>query len=148
MTSGERTLAQPRDAILGAVEEETEHRYKASLRVFSRSLSADELVKALGEPTVSRAADDPVRQRGPKREQSLWRLESRLDENAPLDQHIAALLDAIDAHRDGFDAIRQYCEIDIFCGIFSGGGQGGFTMEPDLTRRVADLGLAVGFDIY
>jgi hypothetical protein len=130
------------------VDEEAEHRYKASLRVFSQSLNAAELVQALGEPTVSRAAGDPVRQRGPKRGQSLWRLESKLHENTPLDQHIAALLDAIDAHREGFDAIRQYCEIDIFCGIFSGGGQGGFTLEPDLIRRVAELGLAVGFDIY
>jgi Domain of unknown function (DUF4279) len=128
-----------------------QHRYKASLRVFSRTLGAAQLQQALGEPTVSYNAGDPVSQRradAPKRDRSQWMLESGLDEHAPLDAHIAALLDAIDARRDGFDAIRPDSEIDIFCGIFSGGGQGGFTLEPDLERRLADLALAVSFDIY
>ena len=44
--------------------------------------------------------------------------------------------------------IRPDCEIDIFCGLFSGGGQGGFTLEPDLSRRLGEPTLAVGFDIY
>jgi hypothetical protein len=127
------------------------HRYKASLRVFSRSLGAGELTRALGEPTKSHDAGDPVSRHRPnstRHKTALWLLESGIDETAPLDQHIAALLDRIDARRADFDAIRQECEIDIFCGIFSDGDQGGFTLEPDIIRRLAEVGLALGFDIY
>jgi hypothetical protein len=133
------------------MSEEGHHRYKASLRVFSRTLSSAELTGVLGEPTKSHDAGDAVTQRrpdAPKRDQALWLLESGLEDTTPLDQHIAAVLDVIDAHREGLDAIRDQCEIDIFCGIFSGGGQGGFALEPHLSRRIAQAGLAVIFDIY
>jgi hypothetical protein len=133
------------------VPDENVHRYKASLRVFSRSLGAGELTHALGNPTKSHDAGDPVSRHRPnatKHKTALWLLESGIGETAPLDQHIAVLLDAIDARRDDFDAIRDECETDIFCGIFSDGDQGGFTLEPDIIRRLAEVGLAVGFDIY
>jgi hypothetical protein len=73
---------------------------------------------------------------------------SALEEAAALDRHVSELLDYIDANREGFQTIREHCEIDIFCGIFSGPDQGGFTFEPELSRRLADADLAVGFDIY
>jgi hypothetical protein len=39
--------------------------------------------------------------------------------------------------------------MDMFCGIFTGSnGQGGFTFEPELSRRLADLALPVVFDLY
>jgi uncharacterized protein DUF4279 len=136
---------------LEAVPDEKAHRYDASLRVFSRSLTAAELTHALGRPSSSYDVGDPVSHRRPKagkRKQALWLLESGLDESNPLDQHITALLDFIDAHRKGFAAIRPQCESDIFCGVSSGGGQGGFALEPELVNRLADVGLAVVFDIY
>ena len=131
--------------------EEVHHRYTASLRVFSRTLEAADLTRALGEPTKTYDAGDPVSQRRPntpKRDRAMWLRKSGLDEAKLLDRHIEVLLDVIDDRREQFEAIRQECEISIFCGIFSSGGQGGFTLEPELTRRVADLRLAVGFDIY
>ena len=136
---------------LRSMPEEPHHRYKASLRVSSRTLSSAELTRELGKPTRSHDAGDPVTRRrpdAPKRDRALWLLGSGVEQTAPLDQHIAAVLDFVDAHREGLDAIRDQCEIDIFCGIFSGGGQGGFTLEPDLSRRIAQAGLAVIFDIY
>jgi hypothetical protein len=128
-----------------------DHRYKASLRVFSQTLTVAELTGALGEPTESHDRGDPVSKHRPgeaKYRNAMWRLGSALEETAPLDQHISALLDYTDTNREGFVAISEQCEIDIFCGIFSGRDQGGFTFEPELSRRLAEADLAVGFDIY
>ena len=136
---------------LGSVSEDARHRYRAPLRVSSRTLGIAELSQALGSPTGSHDAGDPVTRRrpdAPKRKEALWLRESGLDEAVPLDQHIAALLDVIDARHDDFKAIRERCEIDIFCGVFSGEGQGGFALDPDVSRRLADADLAVVFDIY
>ena len=39
--------------------------------------------------------------------------------------------------------------MDIFCGIFSGtDAQGGFTIDTEQLRRLADLQLDVTFDLY
>jgi len=133
------------------VSEEAHHRYDAKLRVFSRTLRLAELSQALGDPSRGHDVGDPVTRRhadAPKRKEALWLRESGLNEAAPLDQQIAALLDFIDAHHDAFQAIRPQCNIDIFSGISSGGGQGGFALEPEVSRRLADAGLAVVFDIY
>jgi Domain of unknown function (DUF4279) len=127
------------------------HRYKASLRVCSRTLTVADLSRVLGEPTKSHEAGEPVTQRhpdAPTRDQALWLRESGLDEATPLDQHITALLHYLDGHRQAFDAIRDQCEADIFCGIFARGAQGGFTLEPHITQRLATARLPVSFDIY
>jgi hypothetical protein len=50
---------------------------------------------------------------------------------------------------DQLGRLRPECSIDVFCGIFSGDhAQGGFEFEPALMLRLADLELAVVFDIY
>jgi hypothetical protein len=67
----------------------------------------------------------------------------------PLDEHIDELVVFAEIHRDALDSLRADCSIDIFCGVFSGeGAQGGFALEPSLTRRLSDLQLAVEFDLY
>jgi hypothetical protein len=41
------------------------------------------------------------------------------------------------------------CSVDVWCGILSGDDtQGGFKLDPGLFLRLADLGLAVWFDVY
>jgi hypothetical protein len=79
----------------------------------------------------------------------MWLLESTLDRARPLDQHIEEIAAFVEAHQQAVDSLRDQCVIDIFCGLFSGdGAQGGFTIEPALSGRLADLRLPVGIDIY
>ncbi|WP_394615258.1 DUF4279 domain-containing protein [Lentzea sp. JNUCC 0626] len=127
------------------------HEYKASLRVFSKSLALAELVAVLGEPAWGYDIGDPVGRLpdGPRRTMSYWSLGSSAERTSPLDEHIAELVAFVEAHRREFGAIRSNVEIDIFCGVFTADdAQGGFTLTTDLMRRLAELDLEVGFDLY
>ncbi|GLY53760.1 DUF4279 domain-containing protein [Lentzea sp. NBRC 102530] len=128
-----------------------EHEYKASLRVFSTSLVLAELVAALGEPARGHDIGDPVGRLpdGARRTMSYWSRAGRAERTSPLDEHIAELVAFVEAHRREFDALRGDVEIDIFCGVFTADdAQGGFTLTVDLMRRLAELELEVGFDVY
>jgi hypothetical protein len=79
----------------------------------------------------------------------MWRRESGLDRQTPLDKHIEVLVAFAEANREGIVTLRDRCLIDIFCGLFSGDGtQGGFAIEPELSARLAALSLPVVFDLY
>jgi Domain of unknown function (DUF4279) len=79
----------------------------------------------------------------------MWLIESGLDKRHTLDEHLAAIADRVEEQLGDFEAIRDACDIDIFCGIFSGDdGQGGFVIEPSLSKRLSRLRLTVAFDIY
>lgn len=127
------------------------HEYTATLRVFSTTLSCDELIRQLGEPTKSYEVGDPVSSRtpaGPKREQNMWALDSPNDRDS-MEMHLTALVDYVERNQKAFDSVRQDCEMDIFCGMFSGTeAQGGFTLDTEQIRRLADLQLEVTFDLY
>jgi hypothetical protein len=127
------------------------HEYKASLRVLSDTVTLAELRTRLGEPTNGYDIGDPVSTAlgAPQRQAACWLLESGLDRTRPLDEHIAALIAIVEERREAFDSLRDRCEIDIFCGVFSGkDAQGGFGLDPTLTGRLSNLGLPVEFDIY
>ncbi|GHH60822.1 DUF4279 domain-containing protein [Lentzea cavernae] len=132
--------------------ERDQHEYKASLRVFSETLTLADLVASLGEPTRSYDVGDPVSPRrpdGPRRAVSHWALRSRAQPTSPLDEHLSELVVFVEAHSREIEALRDKAEIDVFCGVFAGDdAQGGFTLTADLMRRLAALGLDVGFDLY
>jgi hypothetical protein len=130
---------------------EDAHEYKASLRVCSETVGLAELRARLGEPTSAYDIGDPVSRRSeaPTRRAALWRFDSGLDRKRPLDEHIAALIAVVEVRQDAFDSLRDLCDIDLFCGVFSAkDAQGGFVLEPSLSRRLSDLRLPVVFDIY
>ena len=79
----------------------------------------------------------------------MWSLESGLTRTTPLDAHIEALVTFLEAKQEAIVEIRNRCVIDIFCGLFSAdGAQGGLTIEPTLSARLAALDLSVGVDVY
>ena len=133
------------------VTESGEHEYDATLRVFSERLTAAELRARLGEPSSGWDKGDPVSKRSPGafRRNASWLLESGLDRTRSLSEHIEVLLDAVDARREGFDAIRPDCEIDVFCGLWSGEAtRGGPILWPDLLARLVELELPLSLDHY
>jgi hypothetical protein len=79
----------------------------------------------------------------------MWSRESGLDRSSPLDEHIEELVAFAETNSETIDSLRTECDIDIFCGLFSGDdAQGGFTIEPTLSARLAELRLPVSIDIY
>ena len=134
------------------MDEPVGHEYVAALRVSSERLKLAELEALLGEPTKGHDIGDPVSRKrpdGPKRRHANWSLKSSVDRRQPLDEHIEELVAYAEAHRDALNSLRADCRIDIFCGLFSGNdAQGGFTIEPSLSKRLSDLQLAVAVDVY
>jgi hypothetical protein len=130
------------------------HEYEASLRVVSDKLRLAELTAVLGEPTDGTDKGDPVsrsRPEGPKRPRTRWGFTSHAARTQPLDEHIEEIVAYVEAHREAFDSVRPQVRMDIFCGIFSADGSltmGGFTLAPDLLRRLVDLGLPVRIEVY
>lgn len=128
-----------------------EHEYRATLRVFSDTLSADALAARLGEPSHGYDKGDPISARSPGafRRDSYWALDSGLERARVLHDHIVVLLDAIDARREAFDAIRADCEIDVFCQLFSGEAtRGGPILRPELLARLVERELPLRLDHY
>ena len=117
--------------------------YTASLRVISETLGLAELTNRLGEPSEGHDLGDPISSSRPdsgRRKHAIWMLESGLDRTRPLDEHIEALVEAVEAQPEAFEAIREKSRIDVFCGLFSGdGAQGGFTLEPQPSARLGGV---------
>ncbi len=133
------------------MDEPERHEYTAALRISSERLNLAEVEARLGKGTDGRDIGDPVMPRrpdGPRRRQTHWSMNSAIARTRPLDEHIDELVTFAESHRESLESLQADCQIDIFCGVFSGVGQGGFAIEPSLSRRLGDLKLAVEFDIY
>jgi hypothetical protein len=127
-----------------------QHEYTAALRVISETLRLGELTLALGQPTTSHDIGDPVGRGGGERKHAYWGRESRIERTRPLNEHVELLLTFAEARRGSLAELRERgCRIDVFCGVFSEStAQGGWVFEPELSRRLAELGLPVSFDLY
>ena len=79
-----------------------------------------------------------------------WRIHSQVnDPAAPLDAHIANLLDLVEPRLPALREIVKPLETGINCVAYFEAHQGnGFHLSADLLRRLADYGLTVDFDLY
>ena len=134
------------------VDEQEPHEYQASLIVIGEAISLADLIAVLGSPSDSYDRGDSVSLRnpdGPKRQRAYWSLESEGGRARPLEDQIDDLVTFAEQRQEAFAAFMPRVERRIFCGVFSGNdAQGGFTLEPALLRRLADLKLEVVFDLY
>jgi hypothetical protein len=103
-------------------DQATRHEYTASLRVSSRAISLADMADRLGEPSSGHDIGDPISRRpgAGRRRHAMWSRDSGLDRSRPLDEHIEALVAFAEANPGAIDSLRAECDIDIFCGLFSG----------------------------
>ena len=81
-------------------------------------------------------------------EENLWMLESWAESSLPLEIHILQLVDFLEQRLPGVTKLIRDCDIDIFCQYSSANGQGGFTLEADVMKRLIAIPLEIIFDIY
>jgi hypothetical protein len=108
------------------------------------------MVAVLGSPTKSHDVGDPVGRLGGVRKHASWALEASVGRTRPLDEHLEPLVVFAERHREELASLRaQGCRVDLFCGVFADpDAQGGWVFTPELSRRLAELELAVSFDLY
>jgi hypothetical protein len=100
--------------------------------------------------TTSYDVGDPVGRLDGARRHASWILEAPVDRLRPLDEHLAPLVHFADRRRSELASLRAAgYRIDLFCGVFANSdAQGGWVYEAELSRALADLNLAVSFDLY
>lgn len=82
-------------------------------------------------------------------EKDAWLLERSLQTIDEVPAVLAALAKSLAPRRAELQTIRETADlVDIIIGLFIEEGTGGLELGPDLLKELADLGLAVGFDIY
>lgn len=128
-----------------------QNRYSASLRISSKTLNVADITTILGiEPTRTHEKGKPFSSRNPSRlrQESLWLLESGLNSSEPLDAHMEKLADFIQDKAVLLKYLIPICYMDIFCGVFSESGQGGFVFNPVILKKLTAIPIEIVFDLY
>ncbi len=123
---------------------------RCTLRISSSALSTADIARKLAmSPTKSYEKGEPLGADQRKtRDQSLALFESDALPNAPLQEHIAAVLKSL-AHRESvLEELSRECSVDLFCMYSSVSGQGSCELDPHLLRELADRGLPLVIDLY
>jgi len=123
---------------------------KCTLRVSSKTTSVTEIQAKIGAtPSKAFLPSEPVSRMNPKpRGVYLALFESDALPNAPLDEHIARVLQVAHKHPDAIVALRVTCDIDVFCMYASETGQGSLELSPVLLRDLANLEVPLVIDLY
>jgi len=137
---------------MDAREQRTEHdRWSsASIRIFGEKLQPEEVEAALAlKATRTHLKGQP---RSPVQKtvwrETLWSLRSPLSPDRSVGDHLTWLLDRLEPKLDAIRALSADHRVDLFCGFSSGSGQGGFTLDPIILVRLANLGVPLVLDLY
>ena len=121
----------------------------ATLRIFSHTLSPEEITRTLGiEPTGARPRDVKSKYKH-RREQHYWCWSSRNQvESQDGLIHICRITSLLDGKLEQLDRLRAVgCDIDICC-YWVSSGQGGPFLDVEVLRALADLKIEIWWDIY
>lgn len=101
------------------------------------------------EPTQSWVVGQQMRQRAdvPHRF-SRWTFKSPLPLSAAVEEHLDALLSALEPTAAGVRAVRSRFPAHIGCAVYFRTHNPGFQLSETITARVAALGLVLDFDLY
>lgn len=118
----------------------------ASLRIVLPGDRRGEVERTLG---IEPDSEKLLTQAGTPASATCWVKRSGLGEEAPVERHLEVLSTLLEAHEQQFRAVRDAgAECDLFVGTFLLDLQGGFSLSPEILRRIADLGLELDFDVY
>jgi len=127
----------------------------ATFRLSKEDLNPDDVSRLLGlepsrvqrkgEPQYPKNPDSPLRFRS-----GGWHLSTQGHvESRDLRRHVDWLLERLEPKRDVLLRLsREGCAMDLICFWCSASGQGGPWLDAALMRRLADLALAIRFDVY
>ena len=119
------------------MEEELYFNYSATLRIFSESgVDFEEIENELGiHPSRKHRKGD---RRGPKSlpyKHDMWSLESGLDEEEKLEEHLFALWEILKPHKTYLLRLKEIASVDVFCGYRSSS----HTAGVDVSYRALEL---------
>lgn len=123
-----------------------------SIRITSRTVTAGEISGRLGIMADQQfERDSLVSRRNPisaRRESSVWLRRSGLPDDSDLTDHVRALVELVDGHREKLAALSADCDLELWLGFGSENGQGGCVLPARLLAEVGALGLDIVLDLY
>jgi hypothetical protein len=122
-----------------------------SLRITGQSLQPDEITSLLGcQPTRAAKTGDTISHpNGRTRliKTGFWHLRSEIDANE-LDKKIEGLLAQLTDDLEVWDHIARTCRLELFCGLFMGAWNEGFSLSAELITKLGQRHIELGCDIY
>ena len=76
-----------------------------------------------------------------------WMYQPPVDESRPLEEHIMALWDRLRPHIDFLKALKERCQVDIFCGYRSNSGTAGFEVSHRCLGLFIELEVSFGVSV-
>jgi len=134
---------------------ENSARNMATLYIYSNVLSVKEIIDKLGiEPSRSFEKGEPLSKRNPQksklRERSIWVLESDLEDEDYLGEHIDDLVSIIESKITNFEELVSDCEIRISCGFFAKDpdDKSAIFLDSSLLKRLTKIPLDIEIFLY
>ena len=127
-----------------------EHDAHIFFAVFEFGQDASVVTQLAGfEPTEAWVVGQPMRKRPDvTHRHSRWTFKSPLPLSAPVEEHLNALLSALETHATGIRAVLSRFPAEIGCAVYFRTFTPGFHLPRQLLARVAALGLDIDFDLY
>ncbi len=123
-----------------------------SLRITGQSLEPAELTRLLGcQPTRAAKTGDTISHpNGRTRliKTGFWHLRYDAIDAIELDRKIESLLAQLSHDLEVWDHIAGTCQIELFCGLFMGAWNEGFSLSADLITQLGQRHIELGCDIY
>jgi hypothetical protein len=119
------------------MKEELYFNYSATLRIFSESgLDFEEIENELGvQPSRAHRRGDSRSIKSPPYKHDMWSLESGLDEEEKLEDHLFALWKTLKPHKEYLLTLKNSANLDVFCGYRSSSHSAGV----DVSYRALEL---------
>jgi hypothetical protein len=125
----------------------------ATLRISGDDLAPGEVSVLLAcAPTRSQTKGETIvgRRTGKQRmaRSGMWSLECADHEPENLDKQIEELLGKLTGDFETWQALCRRYRVDLFCGLFMGGGNEGLTISPNSLAALGQRGIELALDIY
>jgi len=120
------------------------HKTSAALRIFGPNLDFGRITRELGTlPTHTHRAGD-LNRLGRPFEHDMWSLDSRLGQQASLDEHLKWLHQTLSPHYEFLRSMKHVAAVDVFLSYLSAEDQAGFEISPEAFRIFSELGIPFG----
>ena len=128
-------------------------RSRATLRISGDLLVPSEISALLGvEPTFAQAKGETIigRATGNSRvaKSGLWRLEASESEPENIDGQVEELFAKINTDPIVWSRLREQFQVDLFCGLFMGSGDEGFSISPATQFLLGQRGIELSLCLY
>jgi hypothetical protein len=123
-------------------------RFTATLRVHGDDVPFEEISQRLGvQPTHVHRKGERTGPKSPGYRDDAWHFQPSLPETEPLERHIDALWQVVRPAVDYLKALKQRCEVDVFCGYRSNCDHAGFEVSHKCLALFTALEVPFGVSV-